>query len=77
MSDTYKRGLAKLGPEFRARICYFCDGAGAYEQTYTAGCGMGYYRSRGRCDHCAGTGLIQGSQPAPASVRAQVINAAG
>jgi hypothetical protein len=32
--------------------CGWCNGRGEYEQTYTAGCGGGYYRSLGPCDHC-------------------------
>lgn len=38
-------------------LCGICNGKGQYEQTYTAGCGMGSFRSVGRCDHCEGTGL--------------------
>lgn len=74
---TLKRGLEKLGPGFRAEVCYFCSGEGAYEQTYTIGCGAGYYRSLGRCDHCEGEGLVIGNRAAPRSVIAQVMTAAG
>lgn len=38
--------------------CYFCSGEGEYEQTYTVGCGGGYYRMKGGCDHCGGTGIM-------------------
>lgn len=38
-------------PEY-VRLCPMCEGAGKYEQTYTAGCGMGYYRSNGNCEIC-------------------------
>lgn len=37
--------------------CYFCSGNGEYEQTYTAGCGGGYFRMKGICDHCGGAGI--------------------
>lgn len=37
--------------------CEMCAGNGEYEQTYTAGCGGGYFRMKGRCDYCAGTGI--------------------
>lgn len=39
------------------KVCYFCSGDGEYEQTYTAGCGGGYYQMKGRCSHCEGTGI--------------------
>lgn len=38
-------------------LCGVCDGKGVYEQTYTAGCGMGSYRSSGKCGYCGGVGL--------------------
>lgn len=38
-------------PEY-VEPCWACDGAGEREQSYTAGCGMGYYRTTGPCDHC-------------------------
>ena len=34
--------------------CHGCGGEGRREQTYTVGCGGGYYRSKGRCDYCDG-----------------------
>lgn len=71
-----KRGIEALPHEFAASVCSTCKGRGSYEQTYTAGCGGGYYRSQGGCDYCDGTGLIQGTKPAPASVRNQVLCAA-
>lgn len=37
--------------------CEICKGKGRYEQTYIAGCGMGYYKSVGRCIFCDGVGL--------------------
>lgn len=69
-------GLAKLPYNFVAEICDTCKGRGEYEQTFTAGCGGGYYHSHSGCDYCDGTGLLQNHKPAPASVRAQVLNAA-
>lgn len=71
-----KRGLERLPEGFRAKVCFACEGHGECEQLYTAGCGGGYYRSKGRCDWCAGTGLLQGTAAAPASVREQVLFAA-
>ena len=37
--------------------CDMCGGDGAYNQTYTAGCGGGYFTMKGTCDHCAGAGI--------------------
>lgn len=70
-----KRGLAKMPSDFIASICGLCDGEGQYRQTFTAGCGGGYHQSMSGCDFCDGTGLLQCSQPAPASVREQVLHA--
>lgn len=75
-----KAGLAALGDDFVAHICGWCNGEGSYEQTYTAGCGGGYYRSYGGCDWCKGAGLvIKGAHfpeaAAPESVVNQVVNA--
>jgi hypothetical protein len=36
--------------------CGVCHGTGEYEQTYTAGCGGGYYKSLGKCEYCAREG---------------------
>lgn len=38
-------------PEY-IEICPVCVGLGEYKQTYTAGCGMGTYRSVGPCSYC-------------------------
>lgn len=70
-----KAGLARLPSEFIARICILCGGAGQRRQMFTAGCGGGYYHAMSGCDYCDGTGLLQGSEPAPASVREQVLQA--
>ncbi|MCW3783563.1 hypothetical protein [Defluviimonas salinarum] len=68
------------------RRCGACDGAGEYPQRYTAGCGMGYYTSMGRCDVCRdpddgsnwkGVGLLyrDTGKPVPKSVVIQIENA--
>lgn len=75
-ASILKAGLAKMAAGFLARICGVCEGEGKYEQTYTQGCGMGSYRSKGMCDHCKGEGLISGGSPAPDSVINQVRQAA-
>jgi hypothetical protein len=70
---------AKL-PEY-VEICALCDGAGIYEQTYSAGCGMGYYRANGECEWCKGLGIRYARSDSyrdpvlPASVLAQCLNA--
>lgn len=69
-----KRGLARMVAGFTAEICGLCDGTGQYRQMYCDG-PNGYYRAMGGCDWCDGTGLRQGKGAAPASVRAQVLNA--
>lgn len=33
-------------------VCPVCDGKGETTQTYTAGCGQGYYKSKGPCELC-------------------------
>jgi len=33
-------------------VCPICRGKGLYMQTYTAGCGGGYFRMEGPCDYC-------------------------
>lgn len=71
------RGLTKLGATFIATVCPLCKGEGQRLQVYTNGCGMGTSRLMGGCDYCDATGLLQGSKPAPSSVREQVLNAAG
>lgn len=37
--------------------CGWCNGTGEYEQMYTVGCGGGYYKSSGPCDHCKQEGV--------------------
>ena len=38
--------------------CPMCGGKGEYKQTYTAGCGGGYYKSVGPCDFCSHPSLF-------------------
>lgn len=72
-AEILKAGLIKLGPDFCAKLCEVCKGAGEYEQTYIVGCGGGSYRSVGRCDWCKKkAGLIVGREPASESVVNQV-----
>ena len=71
-----KTGLTELGDEFLAELCPLCEGEGATLQTYTAGCGRGYYKARGPCELCKGASLVIGGKPAPKSVIQQVIVAA-
>ena len=37
--------------------CRMCDGEGEYKQTYTAGCGGGYFSMMGPCAWCSGAGI--------------------
>ena len=71
-----KLGLSRLRPDYIAEVCGICNGRGEYDQSYTAGCGGGYYRSSGPCDYCERTGLTQRNRPAPGSVVNQVLVAA-
>lgn len=75
-ADDLRRGLAALPTEFYADVCGLCDGLGEYKQRFTAGCGGGTFLSIGGCPMCDGTGLMQGSNSAPMSVRNQVLVAA-
>jgi hypothetical protein len=70
-----RAGLMLMGPDFIGRICSICEGKGRYRQTYTAGCGGGYYRSVGDCEYCSSLGLMQNDKPAAESVVIQVVNA--
>lgn len=44
--------------------CRMCGGEGSYSQTYTVGCGGGYFSMKGPCSHCSETGIrtINGGQ---------------
>lgn len=73
-----RAGLAQMVEGFSAYVCEICDGHGSYSQRYTAGCGGGYFTSKGDCYYCGATGLCQGSgirNAAPASVINQVLTA--
>lgn len=77
-ASLLRAGLAALPVDFRASVCFLCNGLGQHEQTYTAGCGGGYYKANGPCEACGSTGLRQGDgyrAPAPVSVIEQVLNA--
>jgi hypothetical protein len=76
-ASALKLGIATLPVGFLASVCELCGGTGNRRQMFTAGCGSGYYHAMRGCDYCDGTGLLQGTVPAPASVRAQVLTAAG
>lgn len=75
-AEAVKRGLSLMPPQFLAKLCWSCNGAGEYRQTYNLGCGMGSMKMMGCCDHCAGTGLQVCHKPAPSSVLNQVLEAA-
>lgn len=71
-----RAGLKQMAEGFSAYVCEICKGQGSYDQRYNAGCGMGYYTSKGDCDYCGATGLCQGSgmrNAAPVSVINQVL----
>jgi DnaJ-class molecular chaperone len=74
-ADELAAGLKALGPDYNAVLCEVCKGMGRYEQTYTAGCGMGSYQTMGPCTWCNKTGLTQGKNAASDSVVNQVLQA--
>jgi|GEM_PF-3991528 len=37
--------------------CRMCGGEGRYDQTYTVGCGGGYFTMKGECSYCGETGI--------------------
>ena len=63
-------------------VCPACEGKGQTKQTYTAGCGMGYYSALGPCYICSRPGLDTWEGPGyvykgtctgvPLSVEAQI-----
>lgn len=60
-------------PEYLRR-CGVCDGDGCYDQTFTAGCGMGSYKMVADCDYCHGAGIVyECGDPLTASVIAQLL----
>lgn len=68
-----RAGLLVLGDGFIGQICWACDGKTRRNQTYTAGCGGGYFNSLGDCEYCKGMGLMQHGEAAPPSVARQVL----
>ena len=55
------------------RICLLCNGAGEREQSYNLGCGLGFSRFVGKCDHCYGDGVVmQDGSRCPKSVINQI-----
>lgn len=81
MRSLSKETVANLTlPEY-VSTCFWCDGTGETIQTYTSGCGGGYYRSPGPCDVCGkgemyyGVGfLYRGTtNPIPESVLNQIM----
>lgn len=64
-----KRGLDVLGPEFVARICFWCEGRTTRKFSSCDVCG------RGLIYGCS-VGLLVGDKPAPESVVQQVLEAA-
>lgn len=69
-AEKLKVGLAKLGPEFVAKICWWCDGTTQRKFQNCDVCG------KGKVYGCS-LGLLIGNEPAPESVVNQVLAAAG
>ncbi|MGH7487826.1 MAG: hypothetical protein ACREMY_19825 [bacterium] len=68
-AQKLKRGLAALGPEFCAFICWWCHGTTLHRFEQCNVCGKGFSEMP--------LGLLQGdNKPAPSSVVNQVIVAA-
>ena len=68
-AERLKQGLAVLGPNFVAKLCWWCDGTTMrkFEPCNVCGKGRVYW---------AGLGLLIGNEPAPESVVNQVLVAA-
>lgn len=70
-AERLKRGLAALGPNFLAFLCWWCDGTGNHKFECCNVCGKGK-------QYGASLGLLTGhNMPAPESVVNQVLVAAG
>lgn len=67
-AQKLKRGLAALGPDFGVIICWWCEGTTLHRFEQCDVCGKGYQQMP--------LGLLQGNNPAPASVVNQVLVAA-
>lgn len=62
-----RRGLARLGPTYLAKICYWCDGyTGIYSEGHCHVCGDGK-------PYGTALGLLIDGKPAPESVVNQVL----
>lgn len=80
-----KEALLRTKLPTYVEVCGICDGKGEYEQTYTAGCGGGYYRSSGPCWKCGkgepwkGVGYVYKAtgEPVPQSVLNQIADVLG
>lgn len=63
------RGLAKMPPDFLAKLCWWCDGTTTRKFAHCDVCGKGGYGTA--------LGLLIGNEPAGQSVVNQVLVAAG
>jgi len=61
-----KRGLERLGPNFVATICYWCDGTTTHNFEHCHVCGAGKF-------YGTSLGLLINNKPAPDSVVNQVL----
>lgn len=64
-----RAGLAALGPDFVAEICYWCEGKTMRKCEHCSVCGLGEF-------YGTALGLLIGNRPAPESVVNQVLVAA-
>jgi hypothetical protein len=64
-----KAGLARLGPSFVARLCYWCEGNTMRNFEHCSVCGRGRF-------YGSALGLLICNEPAPESVVNQVLVAA-
>jgi len=62
-------GLAKLGPNFVAEVCWWCNGTGRHNYEHCDVCGKSKF-------YGTALGLLINNEPAPESVVNQVIVAA-
>lgn len=55
------------------KTCTMCGGEGEYPQTYTAGCGGGYFTMNATCHGCDGAGIRKtNNEKVPTSVLLQI-----
>lgn len=69
-AERLRRGLIKLGPDFVATLCWWCRGRTQRHFKPCDVCGKGRH-------YGSSLGLLINSEPAPESVVAQVLVAAG